>query len=340
VTQSQQNRIPVYVVLPPRMLMLDIAGPAEVLRRTNLEQNRVRFDVYYCGPSTSILTSIGLTVSAIAPLPISLPEGAIVILAGDVDSVMLPNRCETSMCGDEADKALLVQWLKTTIRPDHLLVCICSGALFAAEAGLLAGHDCTTHHTCCEELARLASDARVVENRLYVEDRNRLTSAGITAGIDLTLHLVSRLVDPLCAMKVARHLVVYLRRSGNDPQLSPWLTGRNHLHRAVHRVQDAIAAAPANPWTLDALAEIAGASSRHLSRLFNEHVGMNIPDFINHLRVVLAHEYLSQTQLDMENVAERVGFASTRQLRRTWRRYYPMPPSHVRSHRSERATLQ
>ena len=319
--------------------MLDIAGPAEVLRRANLEQDRVRFDVHYCGPSTSVLTSIGLTVSEIAPLPVSLPEGAMVVLAGDVDVVMLPDQRETSLSDDEADEVLLVEWLKAAIRPDHLLVCVCSGALFAARAGLLSSHDCTTHHTCCEELAQLAPDARVVENKLYVEDRNRLTSAGITAGIDLMLHLVV-VWSTFCAMKVARHLVVYLRRSGNDPQLSPWLTGRNHLHRAVHRVQDAIAAAPAKPWTLDALAEIAGASSRHLSRLFNENVGMNIPDFINHLRVVLAHEYLSHTQLDMENVAERVGFTSTRQLRRTWRRYYPMPPSHVRSHRSERATLQ
>ena len=129
-------------------------------------------------------------------------------------------------------------------------------------------------------------------------------------------------------------------RAATSPQLSPWLAGRNHLHRAVHRVQDAIAAAPAKPWTLDTLAEIAGASSRHLFRLFNENVGMNILDFIGHLRVALAHEYLSHTQLDMENVAERVGFASTRQLRRTWRRYYPMPPSHVRGHRSEQVTLQ
>jgi transcriptional regulator GlxA family with amidase domain len=124
--------------------------------------------------------------------------------------------------------------------------------------------------------------------------------------------------------------VVYLRRSGADPQLSPWLQGRNHIHPAVHRAQDAMAADPAKAWTLQRLARIAGASSRHLSRLFHEHAGMSISDYRNRLRVALARELLSQTQFDMEYVAERSGFGSTRQLRRAWRRQYPSNPREAR----------
>jgi transcriptional regulator GlxA family with amidase domain len=176
----------------------------------------------------------------------------------------------------------------------------------------------------------MAPTARVLDNRLYVEDGERFTSAGITAGIDLMLHIVGQLTSPATAAAVARFLVVYLRRAGTDPQLSPWLEGRNHVHPAIHRVQDAITADPARDWSLEALARIAIASPRHLSRLFNDHAGMSIPDYLNKLRVALAQQLLTETRLDMENVAERVGFGSSRQLRRAWSRFNASPPSAVR----------
>jgi len=99
----------------------------------------------------------------------------------------------------------------------------------------------------------------------------------------------------------------------------------------VHRVQDAIASDPARAWPARHLAQIAGTSPRHLSRLFHEHVGMHLADYRNRLRAALAHELISQTQLDMERVAERAGFASTRQLRRIWRKLHTTSPRHERT---------
>jgi transcriptional regulator GlxA family with amidase domain len=144
------------------------------------------------------------------------------------------------------------------------------------------------------------------------------------------VYVVSQFVGHSCTAAIARYLVVYLRRSGSDPRLSPWLEGRNHIHPAVHRVQDAIATEPTKSWTRAELARIAGASSRHLSRVFHEHAGMSIADYKNRLRVALARELISQTSLDMERVAERAGFESTRQLRRAWRRFYPTAPREAR----------
>jgi transcriptional regulator GlxA family with amidase domain len=204
--------------------------------------------------------------------------------------------------------------------------------LIAARAGLLDGHACTTHYLSCAELATIAPKARVLENRLYVEDGERYSSAGITAGIDLMLHLVHQCTDQSCAIAVARYLVVYLRRSGADPQLSPWLEGRNHLHPAVHRLQDAISSDLTKSWTISRLAKIAGASNRHLSRLFHEHVGMTIAEYSNRLRVAFAQELLRETNLDMEQVAEKAGFSSPRQLRRAWRKVYKTPPREARVH--------
>jgi transcriptional regulator GlxA family with amidase domain len=85
---------------------------------------------------------------------------------------------------------------------------------------------------------------------------------------------------------------------------------------------------------LSRLAKVAGAGSRHLSRLFSQNVGMSIKDYSNRLRVALANELISQTSLDMEGVAERVGFASARQLRRAWRRIYSTAPRQARGGKS------
>jgi transcriptional regulator GlxA family with amidase domain len=98
----------------------------------------------------------------------------------------------------------------------------------------------------------------------------------------------------------------------------------------LHRVQDAIAEDPARPWTRTQLARIAGASGRHLSRLFHQQVGMPMVDYRNRLRVAVARELLLQSELDMENIAERSGFSSTRQLRRAWQRVYSCSPSEAR----------
>jgi transcriptional regulator GlxA family with amidase domain len=326
---SRPVETPIYVIIPPRVLLLDVAGPVEVLRKANLEQEALRFVVLYVGPASGVGSSIGLDLAGVSPLPERLPEGALVVVPGGADAPL--GAVVTSREDDAAYECEIVNWLRRTIRPGVRLVSICSGALLAARAGLLDGHECTTHHGCTAELARIAPAARVRENRLYVEDGERLTSAGVTAGIDLMLHIVAGMAGRACALAVARYLVVYLRRGGGDPQLSPWLEGRNHIHPAVHRAQDAVAADPARDWTVSALARASATSPRNLSRLFNEHAGMSVTEYVNKIRVALAGELLTGSRLDIESVAERAGFASSRQLRRAWGRIHDLPPSGMRS---------
>jgi len=321
--------IDVWVVLPERVLLLDIAGPIEVLRRANVEQQAVQFNVRYAGSGRRVTSSVGIALADIAPFPDRLPTEAMIIVPGAADGIAFAE--DADPVSVRQDELAIVDWLRTNVHPGHTLLTICSGALLAARAGLLDGYSCTTHHTECAELAALAPSAKVLENRLFVIDGERYTSAGVTAGLDLMLHVVSALAGHACALAIARHLVLYLRRQGADPQLSPWLQGRNHLHPAVHRVQDAIIANPTAEWTLPRLAKIASTSPRHLSRLFNEHADMNLTAYINGLRVALAHQLLKSSRLDMERIAERTGFASSRQLRRAWRRSYDTPPIALRS---------
>jgi transcriptional regulator GlxA family with amidase domain len=322
--------IPVVVVLPPRTTLLDLAGPIEVLRRANLEQDAINFRVRYVGATRSVSTSIGIELHHAEPLPSSLPDNAVVLMIGDVDHASdwgPPAHYEA----DARDQAAIVHWLRASIRPTHTLIGICSGALLFGRAGLLDGRRCTTHHQDCARLSRIAPRAKVLDDRFFVRDANLYTSAGVTAGIDLMLYFISRLVGHACTVAIARYLVVYLRRTGSDPQVSPWLDGRNHIHPAVHRVQDAITEDPARPWTRPQLARIAGASGRHLSRLFHQQVGMPLVDYRNRLRVAVARELLLESELDMENIAERAGFSSTRQLRRAWHRVYSGSPSEART---------
>ena len=324
--------VPVVVVLPPRALLLDVAGPIEVLRQANRHAG-LRFDVRYVGPAARVVTSVGLVVSEIGALPESLPAGAWLVVPGDGDDPLDAGAAP----GEPGGARAIVAWLRQVVRADTVLVSICSGALLAGRAGLLDGVRCTTHHACTGLLEQVAPRARVVADRLYVGDSAadggaRWSSAGVTAGIDLVLHLVAEACGPTVAVAAARTLVVYARRAGADDQVSPWLQGRDHLHPVVHRAQDAIAADPAAAWTVASVARAVHASPRTVSRLFNAHAGCSVPAHVARLRVAVAATLLRETRLDMERVAERAGFTSARQLRRAWGRVKAGPP------RVERAT--
>jgi transcriptional regulator GlxA family with amidase domain len=321
--------VPMIVVVPPGALLLDLAGPMEVLRKANMIQQTVQFSVRYVGTSDTVISSIGLGLSGIAPLPDQVPPGAMVVISGYADPPLAVEGLPPPQQNNRFD-AEIVAWLRHIVTPGIKLVTICSGALFAARAGLLEGYDCTTHHATIAELQRLAPTARVLENRLFVEDRERLTSAGITTSVDLMLALVAKEAGHVTALTIARYLVVYLRRAGGDPQLSPWLEGRNHIHPAIHRVQDAVAADPTHDWNVDSMATIAVTSRRNLSRLFNDHTGMSVTDYVNRMRMALARELVVNSRLDMETIAERCGFASARQFRRAWGRLYDQPPLRLR----------
>ncbi len=145
------------------------------------------------------------------------------------------------------------------------------------------------------------------------------------------LAIVAREVGAATALAVARYLVVYMRRAGGDPQLSPWLEARTHMHPAVHRAQDAVAADPARDWSVEALARVAAASPRNLSRLFSEHAGVSVIDYVNRMRIALARELIVGSRLDMERIAERTGFSSARQFRRAWGRLNDRTPSELRA---------
>ena len=167
-----------------------------------------------------------------------------------------------------------------------------------------------------------ASDAAIVRDASTGAEICRVS----TAGIDLALHLIARHAGPAVALAVARTLVVYVRRTGSDAQLSPWFAHRNHLHPVVHRAQDAILADPTRDWTLATIADVSHASVRHLTRLFREEAGVTALDYLHDVRLAIAREKFATSDHGVERIAEEAGFSSAHQMRRVLRsRRAPSP---------------
>jgi transcriptional regulator GlxA family with amidase domain len=228
---------------------------------------------------------------------------------------------------DEA-RALL-HWLRgLRLEAGRLeLVTVCAGAVLAAHAGHLAGRRATTHHHHLDELQRIEPRCDVVANRVFVLDPPVFSSAGVTTGIDLILHRIGETCGEALAAQVAQTMVVALRRGPHDPELSPFLAYRNHLHAALHRVQDAVSGQPRDDWDVPRMAGVALTSPRHLTRLFVEHAGVPPLEYLRRIRLASAQLALD-SGANVSAAAERAGFSSDTQLRRAWRQFgLPGSPS-------------
>jgi len=316
--------IDVLFLVLPETLLLDLVGPAEALRLAN-QQLAARgqppaFRLRYVGAQPEATTSIGLQLSGLEPLPDELPPGAWVVLLGRPGlKDALPTMQRNGWLGAR-------HWLSTVVAPalaratpvganTHRLLTVCVGTLLAADAGLVGRRQVTTHHEHLEALAALAPQAQVCANRVFVVDGPLWSSAGITAGIDLALHCIGSVCGDAVAAAVAETMVVFQRRGADDPQRSPLLDGRNHLHPAVHRVQNAVCERPGHDWDLPALAAVAHVTPRHLARLFKDHAGISPRDYVEHVRSGLAEQAIARG-LPLSQAVELAGFGTDRQFRR------------------------
>ncbi|MDM0058422.1 GlxA family transcriptional regulator [Variovorax fucosicus] len=316
--------IQVVFVLLARSLVLDWAGPAEALRIANQQLRAAgkpeRFAIRFASPRPESVTSVGVALSGLAPLPTAWSGPAWVVLVG------LPG---DAIAVDSDETRELLHWLRgQRFERDRLeLVTICAGAVLAAHAGQLAGRRATTHHHHLDELARIEPRCDVVGNRVFVLDPPLYSSAGVTTGIDLVLHRIGETCGEALAAQVAQTMVVALRRGPHDPELSPFLAYRNHLHAALHRVQDAVSERPQADWSVPRMADVAHTSPRHLTRLFVEHAGVAPLAYLRRLRLASAQLALA-SGANVTQAAELSGFGSDTQLRRAWHQFgLPGSPS-------------
>lgn len=304
----------IYFVLFPGCEILDFAGPVQALHEAR--SLGVPLKLHYCASTESVLTAQGMEIGALEPLP-AVTAGDWIFVPGFPVSTASP-------------VGALTRWLRDAAPTGARLCSVCTGAFALGDAGLLDGRRCTTHWRRIAELQARFPRAKVMDDRLYIEDGPIMTSAGIAAGIDMTLAMLEQDYGPQIASTVAREMVVYMRRDGEHRQESIFLHYQDHLNAAVHQVQRYLIDHPTSRTTLDELAAMSGMSVRHLTRLFRQVTGISIGDFRLRLRLERAQSLMQQSSQSLEWIASECGFADARQLRRLWVRHFGSAPAAYR----------
>jgi transcriptional regulator GlxA family with amidase domain len=307
--ESRPRRVVVLIL--PDVHLLDLSGPVQAFHEANGFGGGYR--LIYCGAGRRIRSAQGLTLADLHALPEPRAD----------DLVLVPG-IESSTLG-RLDH-VPVDWLRAAHRAGARLASVCSGAFALAHAGLLDRRSCTTHWKVVDLLQRRHPAARVLRNRLFVRDGGIVTSAGVASGIDMALALLEEDHGPLLVGRVAREMVVYLRRTGEGEQLSALLDHRTHLHEGIHRVQDWLIAHPETKPTLHELARRAAMSPRNLTRHFRQATGTTLKTFATGVRLRIAGDLLHDPERSIESVASACGFKDARQLRRLWRRTFATTP--------------
>jgi transcriptional regulator GlxA family with amidase domain len=310
----------VIFLLLPNVNLLDLAGPAQVFDAA--KSMGKPYQLVFCATQAEVHSAQGLELAKLIPLPTLNPGDLIIVPGLNLDDYSP----QTSPPLDSAIRG----WLQQASQMEVPIASVCTGAFVLGEAGLLDGRRCTTHWAAIAQLQARYPKARVLEATLFVADRKVTTSAGVAAGIDMALALLEQAHGPIFTAQIARSLVVYLRRNGNQNQGSIYLDYRTHLNPSVHHVQDYLVNNLDKPIALPELAEIAHISIRSLSRTFKEATGLTPIQYQQRLRLELAANLLNNPEFSIEEVAERCGFDDARHFRRLWRREFGTSPSLAR----------
>ncbi len=287
--------------------ILDLAGPDQAIHEAI--DYGADFEIEYC--------SIDENVSTTSGLPLGRVKHFSKTLLGKGDFLIIPGASFSYLTSAEfLQEKQIFSWINFNYKNGVNICSICVGAFVLAECGLLNGISCTTHFKKTKELQCLYPKIKVVENILFTDQNGIYTSAGIAAGIDLTLHIIEKLKGSYFANKVARELVVYSRRVGSSAQESELLKFRNHIHAGIHKVQDYIIENINKKTNLLELSEIAYMSERNFTRIFKKETSITVNEFITLIRKEKIATLSKNLDLSKIEIANKVGLQSEKQLNR------------------------
>ncbi|QKZ17226.1 GlxA family transcriptional regulator [Streptomyces chartreusis] len=305
----------VLFVLFDAVQSLDVTGPLEVFM--GAEQHapgtyRIRTASLDGAP---VRTSSGLTLVPDQALDDPLDAHTLVVPGGQ---------------GTRTPDPALVGWLREHGPHAERLVSVCTGAILLAAAGLLDGRRATTHWAYCDKLARDHPDVEVDPDPIYVRDGHVATSAGVTSGIDLALALVEEDLGREVALGIARHLVVFLRRPGNQAQFSAQLAAQTAQREPLRDVQRWITEHPDADLTVESLATRASLSPRHFARAFQTETGMTPGRYVDRVRLEHARRLLEDTSDGVEEISRASGYGTPEAMRRAFVRALGAAPAEYR----------
>lgn len=314
------RKISVGMVLFPGFQLLDIAGPKDAFAQVKvLSGGDCEYEMLTVGTTRSpLLSSSGLTV---------IPDRTIFDPCPHFDTIIVPGGlgifdvyCDSTLC----------DWLKVQEKRCRRLAAICNGVFAFGAAGLIDRKSVTTHWMDATHLSELFPLANVDPDHIHVKDGTIYTTAGVTAGIDLSLLMIEEDFGKRMAIDVAKYLVVYLRRAGGQSQFSPLLDMQGGVDSQVEAVQDYMLANLHINHSLTSLAERVHMSPRNLSRLFAKETGIPPMAFLADARIDAVRRHLEATEQSMKEIAHRCGFENADSLRRVFVKRLSISPVEYR----------
>jgi len=309
----------VAMVLFPDFLLLDMAGPMEVFSVANRYlKAEDHYQLITLGTERGMLrASNGVQVQADRHIDDPAQAYDLLLVPGGPGAY------------NERHPPLLA-WLQRAAGQAGRYGSICTGAFVLGHAGLLDGYRVTTHWNYTERLIKAFPTARVETDQIYTEDRNLITSGGVTAGIDLALAVVAQDHGKKVAQDVAKVLLVVMKRQGGQAQFSPLMAAVAPQATAITRVQNHVLEHLDEAFTVERMAGLANMSSRHFARLFARDVNMTPMAFLQNARVDCARNLLETTELPLKTVAYKSGFGSVRHMRLLFAEKLGLTPAQYR----------
>ena len=289
---------------PPPVQVLDVTGPLEVF--SNIPDYRV--EIVADDDSAQLQTNRGISLGG------ALPRDSV---SGPIDTLVVAGGPGAE--SGEYNEAYL-RWVADAARRSRRIASICTGAFILAAAGLLDGKRAVTHWNFCDRLAREFPKVNVLPDPIFLRDGAIYTSAGITAGIDLSLALVEEDHGHQAALAVARQLVMFLVRPGGQAQYSHMLSRQATTYEPLRELQVYMLENLRADLSVEALADKIKMSPRHFSRVCLREMKMNPGQFVDRLRVEAAQQMIDSSSMGLKEIADACGFGSADSMRRTFQR--------------------
>jgi transcriptional regulator GlxA family with amidase domain len=327
ITQTPRStRAPrqIAILVYPGVQSLDFTGPLEVFAGAQqlIEESGRRERGYELKllsvDGRPFETSSGLTVT---------PHASLASVPSKIDTLIVAGGHGSRQAA--ADPRLL-DWIRQVSATARRTASVCTGAFLLAAASLLKGRRATTHWASAAELAARYPAVNVDPEPIFLRDGPVWTSAGVTAGMDLALALVEEDLDRDTALQIARHLVLFLRRPGNQSQFSATLAAQEPAREPLREVQRFVVDNPAADLSVEALAARACMSPRHFARSFGAETGVTPARYVEQVRLEAARLRLEDTVTPVAAIAVTCGFGTPETMRRAFLRALQVGPAEYR----------
>lgn len=314
------------ILATPKALSLEVSGPFEVFsmaERKLREAGRERM----AGYAVELLSATDdLTIRSSSGLAV-LAQRSWRDIDYEIDTFLVAGSLDVWTGAGQTD---FLHWIREKATKARRFGSICTGAFVLAEAGLLSGKRVTTHWSFCHQLQKDYPKVIVDSEPIFVQDGSLYTSAGVTSGIDLALSLVEEDFGMDIALRIARALVLFLRRPAGQNQFSTTLALQGSSRVPLRELPVYILEHLQDPLTVEDMASHVSMSLRNFSRVFVEEFGLTPASFVEKVRMETAKRLVEDGSRSFEVIASECGFGSMATLRRVFIRNFGLTPSQLR----------